>query len=345
MKEDNLLDIQRTLNNALDLVKKMANPELKDDLSVSVQVIRQMIDKNEVKEDDLLEIKRDLKNALDFFKGGSSTEIVKDLSGSIQKVDRIMSNQMLHEKGFYLESGSASSDVKIHTEAQLRSALLNHAAIIKDEEFKGWEPADYTDENIRSFEKKWTEKIESLKAGTLSDLIAYIKDEKINLTSVKPNELTDKDFEDPNSPKFLTVTNVMSQKLTTARAYNSKEDCEADVTAMVRKGFKVVSTSHELAEHYREYQIDMGRTGVVIDQLGSLPDGLKNKGLSQQLKELKQINSGLENENKGLKTFLNVLKEKSPQAFNEVINTLNKSVSNKGPVIEETKIKETSLEL
>lgn len=107
MKEDNLLDIQRTLNNALDLVKKMTNPELKDDLSVSVQVIGQMIDKNEVKEDDLLEIKRDLNNALDFFKGGSR-EIVKELSESVQKVDGL-SKQLLSEKG--LESLNQQPDV------------------------------------------------------------------------------------------------------------------------------------------------------------------------------------------------------------------------------------------
>ncbi|MFA1782405.1 hypothetical protein ACDX77_19210 [Bacillus velezensis] len=152
---------------------------------------------------------------------------------------------------------------------------------------------------------------------------------------VKSNQLTDQ----IESGKGY----VLSQTFTTARAYTSKEDCEADVAAMERQGFKVVSKSHEIAEHYREFHKDMGDTGVVLESLGSVPDGLKNNELNQQLKEMKQQIKSLDKENNGLKTFMNVIKNNHPKFFNEVISDMEQSVSTKKPIVEETKIETLEL--
>ncbi len=152
---------------------------------------------------------------------------------------------------------------------------------------------------------------------------------------VKSNQLTDQ----IESGKGY----VLSQTFTTARAYTSKEDCEADVAAMERQGFKVVSKSHEIAEHYREFHKDMGDAGVVLESLGSVPNGLKNNELNQQLKEMKQQIKSLEKENNGLKTFMNVIKNNHPQFFNEVLSSMEQSVSSKKPIVEETKIETLEL--
>lgn len=153
---------------------------------------------------------------------------------------------------------------------------------------------------------------------------------------VKSNQLTDQ----IESGKGY----VLSQTFTTARAYTSKEDCEADVAAMERQGFKVVSKSHEIAEYYREFHKDVGDTGVVLESLGSVPDRLKsNEELNQQLKEMKQQIKSLEKENNGLKTFMNVIKNNHPKFYNEVISEMEQSVSTKKPIVEETKIETLEL--
>lgn len=116
------------------------------------------------------------------------------------------------EKGFYIEDQILSSNTKIHTEEQFRMALLFHAEKKQVMEYEGWDPDDYTRQNIQEFQQKWTEKQRRLKEGTFCDLVQYVITERINLSLVKPSELTQVDFEDDNSPKFLEIANIIPPK-------------------------------------------------------------------------------------------------------------------------------------
>lgn len=107
------------------------------------------------------------------------------------------------QKGVYIEDQIRSSDARIHTTEQLRKALLDHAEKKKQAEYEGWDPDDYTHENIREFDNKWKMWIEKLREGTIDDLAKYIIYSRINLSAVKPSELTSEDFKDDNNPKFL----------------------------------------------------------------------------------------------------------------------------------------------
>ncbi|MEK4448669.1 hypothetical protein N1I81_22805 [Bacillus sp. FSL M8-0052] len=120
------------------------------------------------------------------------------------------SNQSLFEKGFYIEDGMYSSESKIHTEEQLRAALLEHAEKYSNREYEGWDHDDYTQENIQDFNNKWEEKTKNLRQGTMDDLIKYIKDQKINLTTVHPDELSYEDYEKENNSKFIEVDQLRS---------------------------------------------------------------------------------------------------------------------------------------
>ncbi|GIN14631.1 hypothetical protein J26TS2_44980 [Shouchella clausii] len=107
------------------------------------------------------------------------------------------------QKGVYIEDQIRSSDARIHTTEQLRSGLLAHAKKKQSMEYDSWDPDDYTSENIQEFDNNWLSKIEKIREGTIDDLIKYIIDERINLSLIKPSDLTAKDFEDDNNPKFL----------------------------------------------------------------------------------------------------------------------------------------------
>ncbi|MEK5504170.1 type II toxin-antitoxin system PemK/MazF family toxin, partial [Bacillus sp. FSL M8-0168] len=120
------------------------------------------------------------------------------------------SNQSFFEKGFYIEDGMYSSESKIHTEEQLRAALLEHAEKYSNREYEGWDHDDYTQENIQDFNNKWEEKTKNLRQGTMDDLIKYIKDQKINLTTVHPDELSYEDYEKENNSKFIEVDQLRS---------------------------------------------------------------------------------------------------------------------------------------
>lgn len=112
-------------------------------------------------------------------------------------------------KGFYIEDQVRSSNSKIHNEEQFRIALLDHAKKKEQSMYDGWDIDDYTCENEQEFYQEWTEKQRRLKEGTFSDLVQYVIDERINLSLVKPSELTQEDFEDDNNPKFLVVQNII----------------------------------------------------------------------------------------------------------------------------------------
>ncbi|MEC1429079.1 hypothetical protein P9D51_23840 [Bacillus sonorensis] len=212
VKEENLLDIHRSLENALAVVKGLTNPELKDDLSVSTEMIDRIIHmKLDVEEEDLLEVQRTLKNSHDFLNDhGPSQKLEDDLSSSVQMVNRLINpDQLLSEKGFYVEDGMhlgmRSSERKIHTEEQLRTALLEHADLDYKDRYYDWVPEDYTQENIQDFNNEWEKTRTNLREGTIDDLIKYIKDRYINLTAVHPDELTYEDYEKENNPKFIEI--------------------------------------------------------------------------------------------------------------------------------------------
>lgn len=111
----------------------------------------------------------------------------------------------LFEKGFYIEDQIRSSDARIRTTEQLRKALLDHAEKKKQAEYEGWDPDDYTHENIREFDNKWMEKTEKLRVGTIDDLAKYIVEERINLSLINPSDLTARDFEDDNNQFLLSL--------------------------------------------------------------------------------------------------------------------------------------------
>lgn len=316
MKEDNLLDIQRTLNNALDLVKKMTNPELKDDLSVSVQVIGQMIDKNEVKEDDLLEIKRDLNNALDFFKGGSR-EIVKELSESVQKVDGL-SKQLLSEKG--LESLNQQPDVFDTIEkrfAEIEKMLKSIEGSIQGSGKNEINVKEEFEKILEQLKELVTKYVDQLKTS-LEGKVDHIKAEANHLIANK-------------------VQNV-NQKI-------------KDLSETLDKTFPLKSEQQATKEIVKAQSLDKTKD-ISKKNPEQRPDEKKEK--NHQVNNEVQPVSKIEKENEGLKTFLKVFKERYPNEFNNVINSMNQAIQSgdktndlskndspkKKPVIEEKEVLE-----
>ncbi|MCQ5304496.1 type II toxin-antitoxin system PemK/MazF family toxin [Bacillus licheniformis] len=215
VKEENLIEIHRNLENALAVVKdiRYPYPELKDDLSVAVDMMDQAIHmKMDVKKEDLLDVKETLTNSLEFLKDhGPSQKLTDDLSLSVQMVDRLIKpDQVLSEKGFYVADLIRSPEGKIHTVEQLRTALLEHVDLDHNDRYSGWDPDDYKQENIQDFNNEWEKTRTNLKEGTMDDLIKYIKDTRINLTTVPPKELTYEDYEKEDSPKFIDVDQLRS---------------------------------------------------------------------------------------------------------------------------------------
>ncbi|MGG0878059.1 hypothetical protein [Bacillus inaquosorum] len=318
MKEDNLLDIQRTLNNALDLVKKMTYPELKDDLSVSVQVIGQMIDKNEFKEDDLSEIKRDLKNALDFFKGGSNDlEIVKELSESVQKVDGL-SQQLLTEKG--LESLNQQPDVFENIEkrfAEIERMLKSIEVSIQGSGKNEINVKEEFEKILEQLKELVTKYVDQLKSS-LEGKVDHIKVEANHLIASK-------------------VQNV-NQKI-------------KDLSETIDKTFPLKSDQQATKEIAKAQSLDKTKD-ISEKNTEQRPDEKKEK--NHQVNNEVQPVSKIETENEGLKTFFKVFKERYPNEFNNVINSMNQAIQSgektndlsksdspqKKPVIEEKEVLE-----
>lgn len=317
VKEDNLLDIQRTLNNALDLVKKMTNPELQDDLSVSVQVIGQMIDKNEVKEDDLLEIQRDLKNALDFFKGGSSTKIVKELSESVQKLDGL-SKQLFSEKG--LEGLNQQPDVFETIEkrfAEMERMLKSIEVSIQGSGKNEINVKEEFEKILEQLKELVTKYVDQLKTS-LEGKVDHIKAEANQLIANK-------------------VQNV-NQKI-------------KDLSETLDKTFPLKSEQQATKEIAKAQSLDKTKD-ISEKDTEQRPDEKKEK--KHQVNNEVQPVSKIETENEGLKTFFKVFKERYPNEFNNVINSMNQAIQSgektndltkndspqKKPVIEEKEVLE-----
>ncbi|MCY8737568.1 hypothetical protein P8881_19745 [Bacillus haynesii] len=337
VKEENLIEIHRNLENALAVVKDLKYPELKDDLSVAVDMMDRAIHmKMDVKEEDLLDVKHTLKNSLEFLKDhGPSQKLTDDLSSSVQMVDRLIKpDQVLSEKGFYIEDLIRSSDTKIHTEEQLRSALLDHAEKKQSMEYEGWDPDDYTSENIQEFDNKWIEKTEKLREGSVDDLIKYITDERINLTAVKPSELTAEDFEDDNNPKFLNVTNVING-LENKDENNilSQQDTEA-------KNENIDSNILDSIEK-RFVEIEKMLKGIEVSIQESGQKGFNTKeNLEKLLEQLKalvtkyvnQLKSSLEGKVDHVKTEANNLIASKVQNINQKIKDLSETIDKNFPL-------------
>ncbi|WP_039076282.1 hypothetical protein [Bacillus sp. MSP13] len=289
MKEDNLLDIQRTLKNALDLLKKMTNPELKDDLSVSVQVIDQMIDKNELKKDDLSEIKRDLNNALDFFKGGSNDlEIVKELSESVQKVDGL-SQQLLTEKGL----GNLNQQPDVFENIEKRFAEIERMLKSIEVSIQG---SGKNEINVKEEFEKILEQLKELVTKYVDQLKSSLEG-KVDHIKAEANHLI-----------ASKVQNV-NQKI-------------KDLSETIDKTFPLKSDQQATKELAKAQSLDKTKDISEKNNTEQRPGEKKGKYHHSEVQPVSKI----EKENEGLKTFLKAFKERYPNEFNNVLDSMNQAI-------------------
>lgn len=113
------------------------------------------------------------------------------------------------DQSFYLylptEDKQKYPTSEIKTVDDLRANLLSWADFSKDEEYKGWNPEDYTSQYASDFENMWDSVKHIIRNESLEGLSNFVQENNIILSYQHPDRLTERDFEDDNNPIFVDL--------------------------------------------------------------------------------------------------------------------------------------------
>lgn len=331
MTKENLLDVKQTLTNTLDFAKGIRDIDTETELKISIDTIDQIIDKKtEITDESMLDIQRFIKNAVEFSENhGADQNLIKGLNESLQIVKKsLYSGQSLFEEG----TDRIPSNQPVAKHVTIDPTVL-----------------DSIEKRFAEFEKVLKSIEGSIQGSGKNELKMREEFEKI-LDQLK--ELVTKYVDQLKSSLEGKVDHIKTEANNLiASKMQIINDRFKDLSEAIDKNFPLRAAQEVSKEITKEQPLDKTRDKNISEKNTEHPPDEKKE---KQVNNEKQPLSRMEKENEGLKTFLNVFKEKYPKEFNDVINSMNQAIQlgdkandhpkkdspHKKPVVEEKEVLE-----